>query len=122
MGDVFLGNYRDRLEIIADILAVAEGGAKKTRIMYIANLSYNLLKKYLHETLQIGFLRQRDDIYELTERGKTFLNKYKDFSRKHSKIKQELQTVLSEREVLEQMCEPEQAFQTGQHRPGKEPT
>jgi predicted transcriptional regulator len=117
-----LGTYRDRLEIIADILAVAEGGAKKTRIMYIANLSYNLLKKYLPETIQMGFIRQRNDIYELTERGKAFLDKYKDFSRKYSKIKQELQRVMFERGILKQMCAP---VRDSQYRPqgaGKEET
>ena len=32
--------YRDRLDIIADILKVVRDGAKKTRIMYMACLLY----------------------------------------------------------------------------------
>jgi len=46
-----MGKYRDRLQIIADMLSVVRGGAKKTHIMYQANLSYTLLGRYLSEVL-----------------------------------------------------------------------
>jgi predicted transcriptional regulator len=42
-----MGKYRDGLGIIADILHAAGSGAKKTRIMGVANLSYTLFEKYL---------------------------------------------------------------------------
>ncbi|MGQ9461394.1 MAG: winged helix-turn-helix domain-containing protein, partial [Candidatus Bathyarchaeaceae archaeon] len=37
-----MGKYRGRLDIVADILSVVNNndGARKTRIMYQANLSY----------------------------------------------------------------------------------
>ena len=38
---------RSRTEIISNILDAANGGATKTKIMYIAFLSYNQLKEYL---------------------------------------------------------------------------
>ena len=44
-----MGNYRGKLDIIADILRVVSGNAKKTQIMYQANLSYRVLQKYLAE-------------------------------------------------------------------------
>ena len=51
-----MGQYRKRLEIIADILSVVRGGAKKTRIMYQANLSYRLLALYLEFVKEAGLV------------------------------------------------------------------
>jgi hypothetical protein len=46
--------YRSRLKIVADMLSVASGDdAKKTRIMYLANLSWDLLNRYLDERITI---------------------------------------------------------------------
>jgi predicted transcriptional regulator len=39
--------YRSRTEIVSSILDAANGGATKTKIMYIAFLSYSQLKEYL---------------------------------------------------------------------------
>jgi predicted transcriptional regulator len=97
--------YRDRLEIIADILNAVGNGAKKTRIMYVANLSYKLLEKYLGETVRVGLIYFNHDSYEMTEKGRSFIERYGDFSSKYSKIKGELEKMLFEREVLERMCE-----------------
>jgi len=41
----FVARYGGRLEIIADILNAVGNGAKKTKIMYVANLSYGLLAR-----------------------------------------------------------------------------
>jgi len=101
-----MAKYRGRLEIIVDILNVASKGAKKTRIMYVANLSYKLLKKYLEETVELGFIYFNNQCYEVTEKGRTFLEKYNDFSSKYSKIDSEFQKMLFERETLEKLCEP----------------
>ena len=98
-------NYRNRLEIIADILNAVGDGAKKTRIMYLANLSYKLLEKYLEETVNVGLVYFNHDCYEVTEKGRSFIERYGDFSSKYSKIKGELEKIMFEREVLERMCE-----------------
>jgi predicted transcriptional regulator len=99
--------YRRRLEIIVDILnAAGKNNVKKTRIMYIANLSYRLLEKYLKETINIGFMRSNNNGYELTEKGHAFLEKYEQFSSRFSKIERELEDLKFEREVLERMCAP----------------
>ena len=39
--------YRSRTEIVSNILDAANGGATKTKIMYISFLSYNQLREYL---------------------------------------------------------------------------
>ena len=79
--------YRDRLEIIVAILNAVGDGAKKTKIMYVANLSYKLLEKYLGETVRVGLVSSNHDFYEMTEKGQAFIEKYSDFSSKYSKIK-----------------------------------
>ena len=105
IGCGFMVSYRNRLEIIADILNATGSGAKKTRIMYLANLSHKLLKKYLGETIKVGLLYFNHDCYEVTEKGRSFIERYGDFSSKYSKIKGELEKMVFEREVLERMCE-----------------
>jgi predicted transcriptional regulator len=101
----FVVKYRSRLEIIADILNAVGNGSKKTRIMYAANLSYMLLEKYLGEAIKGGLVCFNHDSYEMTEKGRSFIERYGDFSSKYSKIKGELEKAMFEREVLERMCE-----------------
>lgn len=99
-----MAKYRRRFEIIADILNAAKNGAKKTRIMYVANLSHRLLEKYLMETINVGFIRFNNDCYEVTEKGRMFLERYEHFSSKYSRVLKELESMRFEMEVLERMC------------------
>ena len=103
-----MAKYRDRVRIIADILKVAREGARKTKIMYIANLSYSLLEKYLRETTAMGFLSYDNYAYQVTDKGLVFLEKYDDFSSKYSHVENEVQKMLFEKEALERLCEPVQ--------------
>jgi len=101
-----VGKYRNRLKIIADILNAVGEGAKKTRIMYTANLSYLLLSRYLEKTIEAGLLSCNDNNrYEVTEKGQAFLERYNRFYGRYSKLEKELQQLSFEREVLERMCE-----------------
>jgi len=100
-----LAKYRDGLGIVADILRVASSGAKKTHIMYFANLSHDLLEKYLLATVESGFLRPNGDGYEVTGQGQAFLEKYLAFHDKSSKLQSELRSVEFERETLKRMCQ-----------------
>ncbi|MEM2914190.1 MAG: winged helix-turn-helix domain-containing protein [Candidatus Bathyarchaeia archaeon] len=96
--------YRRRFEIMASILDAAKAGAKKTRIMYVANLSYSLLEKYLTETIDVGFIRLNNNAYEITEKGRIFLEMNSEFSSKYSKLQKEVENMKFEMEVLERMC------------------
>jgi predicted transcriptional regulator len=98
--------YRRKLDIIADMLLVARGGAKKTQIMYQANLSYRLLMKYLDEVKKaylLSFERKRR-CYVLTSKGREFLETYKEYSRRNRCVERSLNEVDDKRRVLEQMC------------------
>jgi len=103
-----LGSYRSRFDIIADILRVVKGddGAKKTRIMYQANLSYKVLTKYLAEVIEaclIHFERGKQ-CYFLTSKGRQFLERYKEYSRRNRHVEKQLNDVQGKRKVLEELC------------------
>ena len=100
-----MGKYRNRIEIIADILNVALVSVNKTKIMYVANLSYRLLEKYLHEIIELDFITFRNNSYEVTEKGRDFLERYNEFSRKYIMIDDKLRKIMLEREVLKRLCE-----------------
>ncbi len=100
-----MGKYRDKLQIIADILSIASSGARKTQIMYQANLSYKLLCRYLGEVMDAGLVCCDDeDSYVLTSKGKAFLYKYEEYSQARKHLKAHLDDVKKERILLEDMC------------------
>ena len=76
--------YRDRFEIIADILEIAKYGQLKTRILYDGNLSFYQLNEYLTFMLEMGFLEVKMDnekrIYRTTNRGLKYLESYEEIS------------------------------------------
>lgn len=101
-----MGKYRDRLQIIADILSVVREGAKKTHVMYQANLSFTLLKRYLTEVLEAGLVRCEDkDSYTLTRRGQSFLDRFSAYSKRCERVEQELNHVNNDKTVLENLID-----------------
>lgn len=75
---------RDKLDIIAEILAIAKDGLLKTQIMYRANLSFAQLNEYLDFLNEINLLEvekeNRKKVYRTTEKGERYLQKYDDIS------------------------------------------
>ncbi|MGD8506061.1 MAG: winged helix-turn-helix domain-containing protein [Candidatus Bathyarchaeota archaeon] len=97
--------YRDRLQIVADILVITSKRAKKTRIMYQANLSYKLLCKYLEEVVTTGLVSRKDgECYLLTDKGEDFLKRYEKYSDRCKNLKEHLNHINNERKTLENMC------------------
>ena len=68
---------RGRIEITADILSVAREDAKKTQIVYKANLNFKRVEAYLPYLVDKGLIENRGGIYKTTEKGKEFLHNYK---------------------------------------------
>lgn len=106
-----MNKYRDRLQIIADILSTVSGRARKTQIMYQANLSYKLLCRYLDEVLDAGLVSvENGDQYVLTAKGKEFITYHDEYS-KHCKSLEEQSTYASAAKTsLEKMCSSEFRF------------
>jgi predicted transcriptional regulator len=100
-----MSRYRDRLQIIANILVIASRRAKKTQIMYQANLSYKLLCRYLNEVTQAGLVDfENKECYVLTEKGKEFLYRHEEYSKRCKSLEEHLNHVNGEKAVLEKMC------------------
>ena len=96
-----VGRYRGRLEIIADVLGVVSGGARKTQIMYQANLSYQLLTRYLRDVLDMGLVRMEDEsTYALTRKGAAFLLEFKEYHARRVVAEERFSEVEDEKELL----------------------
>ena len=69
---------RNDLDICAEILRVSRSGAKKTRIVYQANLNFKIVEKYLDRLLRNDLLEQVEDRdFITTHKGVKFLEQYK---------------------------------------------
>jgi predicted transcriptional regulator len=71
---------RNDMDICRDILKVAKLGARKTQIVYQANLNFYIVKKYLERLTRGGLIEYREDIrkYFTTEPGNWFIDQYSD--------------------------------------------
>jgi len=104
-----VGNYRRRLDIIADILQVTSQNAKKTQIMYQANLSYKVLLRYLKDLTAASLINfeTAEQCYVLTQKGQEFLEEYKDYAKTNKRIEKRLNDVDSKKKSLEELCSNE---------------
>jgi len=70
---------RNNVEIMAEILRIAKKGARKTHIVYGANINFKLLQEYLNELKKAGLIvnhTEKGGLIETTERGIEYLNYY----------------------------------------------
>ena len=112
-----MSKYRDRLQIIADILLIVNDRAKRTRIMYQANLSYRLLCRYLDEVVDSGLVRSEDDdCYVLTAKGREFLKRHAEYAKRCKSLEERLNSVNDEKDALGKMCSSSNKLQGSSHR------
>lgn len=71
---------RNDLDICADILRVAKRGAKKTQIVYQANLNFKIVKKYLKRLIENGLLDsfEKERLFRTTSKGVDFHVQYSE--------------------------------------------
>lgn len=67
---------RQKLDIMADILRLSKNGSRKTRLVYLANINFNMLKKYLTLLDSKGFIYNSDDMIYTSREGFDFLRQY----------------------------------------------
>ena len=74
-----MGN-RSRTEIVSNILDAANGGTTKTKIMYIAFLSYNQLNEYLSILIENNLIEYLDGTktFKTTEKGLNYLKMHNE--------------------------------------------
>ncbi|XHH09310.1 MAG: winged helix-turn-helix domain-containing protein [Candidatus Bathyarchaeia archaeon] len=101
-----MGSYRDRVDIIADILQAASREAKKTQIMYQANLSYKVLQRYLSEVTDATLVQfqSENQSYLITSKGQDYLSAYKEYARTNKSIEKRLNDFSNKKRVLEDLC------------------
>lgn len=110
----YLGNYltdhakpqrknRSRLQIAVDILMVTKDGSNKTRIMYQANLSFELLRRYLDFLTRSGLLKtvRNEKSYVTTEKGYAFLEEYHEFQRYSEIVETKRRTLERDLEAID---------------------
>lgn len=70
--------HRTRYDIIAIMLYTSLNGAKKTKIMYSAQLSYKKLEELLPLAIAKGMLEydENERVYRTTAKGKAYLKSY----------------------------------------------
>lgn len=83
-----MSERRSRIQVVADILRVAEreqGRVKPTHLLYKSNLSHKLLKGHLNTLLQKGFLEVETEgdktYYRITVKGRKFLGEFRKIER-----------------------------------------
>jgi len=101
-----LSRYRNRIEIIADILNIVGDGARKTQIMYKGTLSYKLLTRYMGEVIGAGLVcvGEKTSIYRLTKNGEDFLRYFESYLASRSAVDEHLNNIKNTRAMLEDMC------------------
>lgn len=69
---------RSPLDIKAEIIQISgeNGGARKTRIVYGANLNYNIAGEYLERMIRNGLISYHKPLYHSTEKGEEFIKIY----------------------------------------------
>ena len=101
-----MGHYRSKLEIIADILLVVGQKAKKTHIMYKANLSFKVLERYLDNMSAASLIDfdDEDQCYDLSPKGQEFLEAYKDYTKTNKIVEKSLNQINDKKKNLEELC------------------
>jgi predicted transcriptional regulator len=87
--------YRSRTEIVGNILESANGGATKTKIMYISFLSYNQLREYISVLIENNLIEYLEGTrtFKTTEKGLNFL-------KMHNAIGELLQSTIGNEELI----------------------
>ncbi len=67
---------RNNLDICADILKISRGGARKTHLVYKANLNFKIVKGYLAHLVDNDLLENDGEMFYLTNKGSRFLEQY----------------------------------------------
>lgn len=78
-----MAKKRERLQVIHDILRVIRDNRNKvkpTHLLYKSNLSHQMMKDYLNELQEKGFIEQTKEgnnkFFMLTDKGFNYLNEY----------------------------------------------
>jgi len=88
---------RGSLDLIADMIETAKGGARQTAIMYRANLSYDLLMTYLPLLKEKSLLEARDSdgLFYPSAKGLRYLREYRRYGRLRENLASKQHRIMS---------------------------
>ena len=67
------------IEIYSDILKIAVDGARKSHIVYKANLNFKIVKRYLNDLRESGLITDIESesrLYRTTEKGLRYIGHF----------------------------------------------
>lgn len=100
-----MNKNRRRLDIVREMLSIASVRVRKTKIMYMANLNYSTLEKYLKGLLESGLVEcDGDSHYLITSKGELFLQMYNDYLKRCKQVRREIDETARDRLLLESIC------------------
>ena len=83
MAPKYIHRYRNRIDIIAQLLDAASSPTTKTKMMYKALLSYEQLKEYMVMLTENDLIAydKPSERFSTTNKGYEFMKKYEDLSK-----------------------------------------
>jgi predicted transcriptional regulator len=96
---LFNKRKRDKYDIYHDILKACKstvGGINKTRLMYSANLTFEVANKYLPLLEKSGLIARKDNLYFITKKGEEVLQKLTKFKEIKGEMKEIIEKLKEE--------------------------
>ena len=83
MTSKYIHRYRNRIDIIAQLLDAASSPTTKTKMMYKAMLSYEQLKEYLVMLAENNLIAcdNPTQMFTATDKGFQFMKRYEELSK-----------------------------------------
>ena len=70
---------RHKLDVIFEILSLAQEGVKRTRLVYLTNINFSMLGRYLNVLFRMDLIEDKGRMLVTTPRGALFVEQYGDF-------------------------------------------
>jgi predicted transcriptional regulator len=78
-----MGMRRNNMDISVQILKIAMNGAKKSHIVYRANLNFEIVKKYLKRLYESGLINLpsiSNRFFQTTTKGEEYIHSYENLN------------------------------------------
>ena len=75
---------RHKLDVIFEILSLAQDGVRRTRLVYLTNINFLMLRRYLNVLFRMGLIEDRGKMLATKTRGVWFVDEYEGFTSRWS--------------------------------------
>ncbi len=81
LSNTVISRRRSSPEIVAEILKLGKKGARKTRIVYSANLNFKMLAEYLARLEEAELVTLSGGLVTTTTKGKEYIEQFSNLKR-----------------------------------------